>query len=181
MGGSFFCKENKIQYKKRKKVFMKTLIIYYSYEGETRSIVEAVQKKYGYEAEQILVEEEKQHKGIVKYVWGGRQVMQKKEPNILKMKNDLEKFDRILLGTPVWASSFTPAIRTFLKENNLKNKKVGLFCTHKGMKGSTFEDFENNLEESSIVGKLELINVKKNKKESIQKIFNWIEDLNKNE
>jgi len=157
---------------------MKTLIVYYSYEGTTKSLVEAIQKKYDFQAEQIEVVDEKKHKGLVKYVWGGRQVIQRKEPKIMELKSNLNEYDRILLGTPVWASSFAPAIRSFLKTYDLQNKEVGLFCTNKGGIGNTFVDFEEMLKGSKIIGKVELTNVKHRKEECIKTIFNWIEKLN---
>lgn len=45
------------------------------------------------------------------------------------MRSDLYKYEVVFIGTPVWAWSVTPAIRTLLKENNFAGKKVVLFCT----------------------------------------------------
>jgi flavodoxin len=156
---------------------MKTLIIYYSYEGTTKSLVEAIQKNFTVEVEQIKVENEKQHKGLVKYIWGGGQVIQKKEPKISGLNHKIEEYDRIILGTPVWANSYAPAIRSFLKKVDLKNKEVGYFCTNMGGKGHTFEDFEASLSGSKIIGKLALSNVKNKKEESVKKILKWVEEL----
>ena len=30
---------------------------------------------------------------------------------------DLTAYDRVVLGFPVWASNFTPPLRTFIREN----------------------------------------------------------------
>ena len=44
------------------------------------------------------------------------------------------KYDFIILGTPVWASNFTPPIRTFIVDNKdkLKNKKIAIFICYSG-------------------------------------------------
>ena len=41
-------------------------------------------------------------------------------------------YDLIVIGTPVWNSRLTPAIRTYLKENDLSQKKIALFSTSEG-------------------------------------------------
>ena len=58
----------------------------------------------------------------------------------IKYKKDPKKYDLIIIGTPVWAWTTTPAIRTYLTQN--KPKKVAFFCTSGGSKGKVFEDME---------------------------------------
>ena len=43
-------------------------------------------------------------------------------------------YDRIIFGTPVWASSFTPPIRTFITENRekLMGKSTAVFVCYAG-------------------------------------------------
>lgn len=48
-----------------------------------------------------------------------------------KIEN-LENYDVIFLGTPVWNGGLPPAIHTFLAENDLNGKKVVLFGIHLG-------------------------------------------------
>jgi len=43
-----------------------------------------------------------------------------------------EKYDRVILGFPVWAGTFAPPIRTFIKENNLKGKHIAAFACQSG-------------------------------------------------
>lgn len=56
----------------------------------------------------------------------------KSEPELKKLSKDPNNYDIIIIGTPVRAYTYTPAIRTFLKTIQLKNKKIALFCTHEG-------------------------------------------------
>lgn len=46
---------------------------------------------------------------------------------------DLSEYELIILGTPVWAYSPTPAINTFLQTCDLKDKKVIIFVTSRGV------------------------------------------------
>ena len=56
------------------------------------------------------------------------------EPKLEEYEFDADKYDEIIIGTPVWASTFTPPIRTFIKENKekLNGKKFSLFICYSG-------------------------------------------------
>ena len=43
-------------------------------------------------------------------------------------------YDRIIIGTPVWAGTFTPPIRSFIEENRnkLEGKKIAAFTSSSG-------------------------------------------------
>jgi len=46
-----------------------------------------------------------------------------------------DDYDLVIIGTPIWAWKPTPAIRTYISQNNLAGKKVALFYTFEtGMK-----------------------------------------------
>lgn len=157
---------------------MKTLVVYYSYEGTTKRMADTISLKYGFDVERLEVKNEKIRKGLSKYIWGGKDVIQKKEPELLSMRQNVEDYDRIIIGTPVWASSFAPAIRTFINQNPIYDKEVAFFCTHAGGVGHTMKDFEEALKDNKIIGELELVNVLKNMEESKEKIIDWVEEFN---
>ena len=50
----------------------------------------------------------------------------------LKSLPNLEGYDVIFLGSPVWYGSYATALETFLKANPLAGKTVAPFCTHGG-------------------------------------------------
>lgn len=58
--------------------------------------------------------------------------MKKKPTNIKEMNKNIKKYDLIIIGSPVWAGSVTPAIRTFLTNNKSNLKKAAFFCTRGG-------------------------------------------------
>ena len=45
---------------------------------------------------------------------------------------DLTAYRRVLIGTPNWWGALSSPIRTFMAEEDLKDKEVALFCTHGG-------------------------------------------------
>lgn len=142
---------------------MKILIIYYSLEGNTRFIAEAIAKEIHADLLELKVKNEINTKGFMKYIWGGKQVIQKEQPELVPININLDNYDLIFIGTPVWAFNFTPAIRTFLNSFTLKDKKIALFCTHEGFVGNSIKNMKKILETSNdIIAENDFVNVLKN-------------------
>ncbi len=133
---------------------MKILVLYYSYEGTTKKIAEAIAKKLNADIERLKVIDEPKKTGFGKFMWGGSQVVMKKVPKIEDLKHNLENYDLIIMGTPVWAGSFVPAFRTLFQTEHFAGKKTAFFYTYMGKAGHTKENMEKELTQSSILGNL---------------------------
>lgn len=122
---------------------MKPLVIYYSYRGNTKSIVDIIQKKI--DADVLRIET------VVPYSTNYNQVVNQGQdevnrgycPKLKPVDINLDQYDTIILGTPVWWYTFAPAMHTFLKSQNWKGKTVYSFATNGGWIGHTFEDFQS--------------------------------------
>ncbi len=53
-------------------------------------------------------------------------------PKLIKYPDNLEKYDKIYLGHPIWWSTFPTAVFTLLENCNLDGKMIIPFCTHEG-------------------------------------------------
>jgi flavodoxin len=155
----------------------KTLVVYYSYEGSTRIIAETIAAALDADLLECRPQKDISSKGFMKYFWGGRQVVFKKRPPLEPFEKNPTDYERILLGTPVWAFDFAPAIRSFLSQANLQKKNIGVFCCHEGAKGKTLETMKNMLSGNTIIGEADFLNVMKNKEENIEKAKNWAKTL----
>ena len=111
---------------------MKTIIIYYSLEGNTESVAKKIAKEL--DADLLHLEPVKAYpsEGGRKYFWGGKAVIQKDAPELLPFDLPLEEYDHVILGTPVWASSFAPPFRTLLQRYDMTGKKVSVFACQAG-------------------------------------------------
>lgn len=130
----------------RKEPLMKTLILYYSFEGSTHQVATWVAEATGADLERIHPQKELPSKGFSKYLWGGRQVVMKESPPILPLKKDLEEYDRILLGTPIWAGTCAPPVHTLLTSGLLKDKEIHYFYTHDGGSAKALERIRGLIE-----------------------------------
>lgn len=53
-------------------------------------------------------------------------------PKILNKVENIDNYNTILIGYPIWWYTAPRIINTFIEENNLKNKKIYLFATSGG-------------------------------------------------
>ena len=112
---------------------MKTAIVYYSMSGNTKYVADKIAEKVG--ADIIRIEPVKAYpdEGAKKFIWGGKSAVMGEKPVLQPYEFSLEKYDRIILGTPVWASTFTPPVRSFIKENqDIRGKKIAVFICFSG-------------------------------------------------
>lgn len=161
---------------------MKKAIVYYSMSGNTEYVAKYISEKM--DADLIKIEPKKEYpnKGIKKFLWGGKSAVMGETPALEKYEFDSNKYDYIIFGTPVWASSFTPPIRTFIKENRekLKGKKIATFiCYMGGGADKAIEKLKEYLEIKEFDAELILIDPKdKVSDEKNQKIDDFCKKIN---
>ena len=111
---------------------MKTLIVYYSLEGNTAFAAEKLAAALG--ADTLRLEPVKEYPtgGFRKFFWGGKSAVMAETPKLLPNAFDPAAYDRIVFGFPVWAGNVTPPIRTFIRDNDLKGKRIAAFACESG-------------------------------------------------
>lgn len=106
---------------------MKILVVYYTRTNTTRKIAEELARKIGADIREII--DLKDRGGAKGYVFGGRDAMLKKETKIKEIDIDAAVYDMIILGTPVWVGTMSPALRTFVLKYKSQIKKAAIFTT----------------------------------------------------
>ena len=105
----------------------------------------------------ITTKEEPKGKGFKAKLKGGHQALKGFKPIINVDGLDFSQYDTIILGTPVWAGTYAPAMRTFLKNYPFPNKKVFLMATSaSGNAKKMIKNLETILENNAIVGAVSL-------------------------
>jgi Flavodoxin len=113
---------------------LKTIIVYYSLDGNTRQAAETLAGLI--EADLCEIQPVKPIKSDGKPTFrvlmrGGRQVTFGLCPKIRDFTVDLGEYDRIILGTPVWAGKCASFVRTFAKkyakQHSLSEKVTAVF------------------------------------------------------
>ncbi len=110
---------------------MKNLILYYSRTGKTRFLAEKLKEELG--GDLVEIRDLRKRKGPFGFLRGVRDAGLGSNTEVAPLDIDLSKYELIMLGTPVWSYSPTPALNTFLRTHNLLDKKVIIFVTSRGV------------------------------------------------
>ena len=113
----------------------KAIVLFYSLEGNTKKVATLLSKKMNVPCEEIKPIKDLKSKGFSKYLWGGQQVIMNKKPELMPLKANLDDYDTVFIGSPIWAGSFAPGIKTLLEDGMLKGKKIAFFYCHDGGPG----------------------------------------------
>lgn len=155
----------------------KILVIYYSLSGNAKWVADCLQDKLGADIVELKVDKEPNKDGFMKYFWGGRQVMMKEKPDLLNDEIMLEKYDVLILGTPIWAWNYAPAWASFFDKYEIKNKKIALYCCCGGDKGKSFENMKEKLIGNNFIGELELVEPLRSIEDNQKKLHEWLDQL----
>lgn len=157
---------------------MKTLVIYYSLEGNTKLIADAISKELSCDVLRLNVEKDIPKKGFLKFVWGGKQVIFNQKPELEYFNENFDEYGFVIIGSPVWAGSYVPAFNSFFSKVKLTNKKIALFSCYGGSAGKIFNAFKNQLQKNEIIGQIGFKDpLKNNTKENIDTAKQWIRKI----
>lgn len=106
---------------------MKTLVVYYSRTGTTQRLAQQIAERLHADIEKIS--DTTDRSGAIGYFSAGRDAMQRRMTKIAETTYDPANYDLIILATPVWAWTVTPAMRAYVIKNREKFKKIGLVLT----------------------------------------------------
>lgn len=105
----------------------KILIVFYSRTGHTRTAANDIAAALGADVEEIA--EKQSRKGIIGWLYAGRDAMKKRSAEIAPLQKNPADYDLVIIGSPVWAWTIVPAIRTYFETNKDKIAKYAFFTT----------------------------------------------------
>jgi len=108
---------------------MKTIIIYYTFGGSTKK--EAERQSAELNVSLCRVKEAHERGFLAAFIPGGLQAMHRKTVAIQPLNIDLNDYDRIIIGCPVWAGYPAPAFNAIV-EWLPAGKEVELFLCSGG-------------------------------------------------
>ena len=122
----------------------KTLIAYFSRTGNTLTVASLINRKIGGEIFKIEPVEAYSYD----YNETSQRAQQEKDsnarPELAKKIENIEEYDTIFLGYPIWFDTMPMPVYTFLDTYNLDGKTIIPFCTSSSStSGTTVTDIEN--------------------------------------
>ena len=141
---------------------MKTAVVYYTMSENTKYAAEKIAENLGADLIQISPQKAYKDKGFSKFIWGGRSALMGDAPKLMPYQFNAASYDRVILGTPIWASTFAPPLRSFIRENpEISQKEIGAFaCCSGGDAGKTFLKLKELLGVTELKAELVLVDPK---------------------
>lgn len=142
---------------------MKTIIVYYSLGGNTELAAKQIAAKLNADLLRIAPEKAFPDSGFKKFLWGGKSAVMKEMPKLVPYTFDAAQYEQVIFGSPVWASSFAPPIRSFIEENRtaLQGKRFSAFvCFSGGGDDKTLKKLREFLQIDTFAATLSLVDPK---------------------
>ncbi len=159
---------------------MKKLVIFYSFSGNTRLIAETIATATDADLLELKPKKEIPSHGFMKYVAGGKAALTKASPELMPLDKNSNDYDVLFIGTPVWAWTYAPALRSFFAAHPIAGKKIALFCCHGGGKGGIFTTMKDAVPGNQILGEIDFRDpLKNNTAYHIETAKKWAEDMMK--
>lgn|SRR5574344_158959 len=149
-------------------------IVYYSYSGNTKSIVDIINNKLNIDV--IKIDTIKPYSNNYDEVVDSaiNETKENYQPEIISI--NIDKYDEIILCSPVWWYTVASPINTFIHEYKLNNKKIIPVITNGGWLGHTIDDIKN-ITKGNIENPLSL-KFDGNKLVDTDKLNNWLNIIN---
>lgn len=158
-----------------------TLVIYYSFTGNSKKVAEYVKNKLS--ADILELEPEIPFSDDYDEVvneWQNNDI--KRDVEIKPINVNLVEYSKIVLITGTWWYGITPVMKKFLKENDLSNKEIIVAASNAGWIGHCFKDYELLTKGAKIKAELDLLfSANEGERDKMltqeSEINNWIEQL----
>jgi len=159
------------------------IIVYYSLEGNTDLVARTIAAEFGWDLLRLVPKKSIPDSGFKKYVWGGRQVVLGKRPELEPCAFSAAGRPFVVIAAPIWAGSYAAPLSTFLDEHGAALTRVAAIFCHAG--GSTQKAEKNLLAASAaseLLSVLRLLDPKeKNREESLAAAISWARALGSTE
>ena len=124
----------------------RTLLVFYSRSGTTRTVAKALSERLKCDLEEIV--EPISRAGVLGYLRTVVEARSKRASQIAPIQRDVASYDLVIVGTPVFAWSVSPPVRAYLTATAGRLPEVAFFATLGGAGSErTFAQME------AIVGK----------------------------
>ena len=153
----------------------KSLVVYFSKTGTTEKIANEIKDITGSDIVKIetVTPYPEDYNETVEIAQ--KEKTEKARPEIKITVDNLDEYDTIYIGYPIWWGTMPMAMFTFIENNNLDGKTLIPFSTHKGSGlGSSVSDLKTALPNSTIKDGLAC-----NSSTTTAQIKNWIENSKK--
>lgn len=158
---------------------MKALVVYFSFEGNTKLVAKKISETINADLVELKTSKVYPKEGIGKFFWGGKSVIFGEKPELNNQPIDMKQYDVIIIGTPVWAGTFSPPIKSLISQYPIQGKKIGMFACHGGGGAAKcFEKLKKALPGNEFLSVIDFVEPLRKSDENTTKAIKWAEGLN---
>ena len=121
---------------------MSKLFIYYSLTNNGDKIADYYKDK-GYDIRKIEVKKELPKIFFFRIMTGGFKALINYKEKLINFDNNIDSYDEIIIGSPIWFDRLSSPIRTALNKLDLTNKKVSFTLYSGSGTGKKAEEYIN--------------------------------------
>ena len=107
----------------------KSLVLYYSQTGATRQVAEEIQKQLGADIDSIMPVESYGYDYDATIERWRKEKEDSVKVAIKPLSRNINEYDTIFLGFPIWGGTYASPVATYLADNSLDGKTVITFAT----------------------------------------------------
>ena len=133
----------------------KTLIVYFSWGGNTRTVANHIHDLIGGDIVEVetVVPYPDTYEEVTQIAPG--ELESDYRPELKTKVENMDEYDTLIVGTPIWGGRLTPAMKSFLAGYDLSGKSIAPFCTHGGSgTAQSVSDIRSVCPNSTILGSL---------------------------
>ncbi len=154
----------------------KVLVPYFSHSGNTREIANQIHKSVGgdtFEIQAVKLYPD-DYDACVKQA---KQELDSGYKPALKRKiENIESYDVVFIGYPIWWGTIPAPVRTFLSEYDFSGKTIVPFCTHEGSGlGQSVTDISKLCPKSTLLDGMAIWG--RDLKTAQNKVFEWLQKI----
>lgn len=145
---------------------VKVLVAYFSYSGTTRNVATALSEKTGGDLFEITPQDG--YSNV--YMESNSEIRSNERPTLTDTVENMEEYDIVFVGYPVWWHATPAPINTFLESNDLTGKLIIPFCTSGGSDiDETMPTFLNSCDGLAVYGERRM--------SGTSQLDGWLSDL----
>ena len=133
----------------------KILIVYFSWGGNTRIVANHIHDLVGGDIVEVetVVPYPDTYEEVTQIAPG--ELESDYRPELKTKVENMDDYDTLIVGTPIWGGYLTPAMKSFLAGYDLSGKSIAPFCTHGGSgTAQSVSDIRSVCPNSTMLGSL---------------------------
>ena len=152
----------------------RTIVIYYTFEGNSGFAAETAAALTGADSERLRVKNEPPKSGLRKFLVGGGSALRGADPVLEPVGADLAAYDRVILAFPIWAGTFPPAVGAFLDRHSLAGKELWVIASSASGKAGKSAQNVAAKAGAPVRGVLSLLSPLKHKEQAAEQIREFV-------